>query len=113
MSDKIPDEILAAAEKATRHGGDGSWIKDPMEAYLQCYRDLTSGGPDGWCAMREPREFNLCSLNAIDAQTAEMLHVDTENGGEDYGEESPEDAWNKAEGEGWRVVPVKLLKVGE
>lgn len=42
------EEARKKAEQRTRRPDDGSWIMNPTEAYMQCFRDMTSGKQHGW-----------------------------------------------------------------
>jgi len=129
MSDKIPDEIKRKAEDwAMKYANDihgaecvtsdfttPEWqatYDDALISYAMCYRDLiTNNAPTAWVCGHETKGYNGMSLNFSDANTARMIHVDEEYGGESYNCEDLDEAWKRAEEDGWFVVPVKLLKL--
>lgn len=85
MTTKIPGEIRAMAERvaemnlgivpyftneAVKYSGDENrQILDYKKAYLQCYRDLTAGEPDGWALANSIRRLeekfrsDVCVVN--------------------------------------------------
>lgn len=67
------------------------------EAYLQCYKDMTSGEPDAW-ALQETDENS----------SVKWINMDMQFQREDL-------FFNQEDHPNWRIVPVKLLKlkVGE
>ncbi len=64
--------------------------------------------PDGWAAFHKDRGWNLMSLNQVGAETARMMHCDEEHGGEDYGCDDLDAAWERAVEDGWQIRPVYL-----
>lgn len=85
--------------------------QETVLAYMACYDALTKGEPECWVVGHETKGYNGASLNFQSADTARMMHVDEEYGGDSYDCDELDESWKKAEEDGWFVVPVKLLRV--
>lgn len=112
---KIPETIRKAAEASYRESVKlccGSVnlddLSEYMAGYVQCWRDMMSGGADGWCAW----------------YPAKGLIVDTTNTRRSEVELSLRKMFilprnlklprlDVIEDAGWSVVPVKILKMEE
>lgn len=64
--------------------------------------------PDGYCAWHKDRGWNLMSLNQVSEDTARLMQCDEEHGGEDYGCDHLDDAWERAVEDGWEIKRVYL-----
>jgi hypothetical protein len=121
----IPDEIRkkaeAAYEKAEHYDGNSytssefNFNKKPVtfyelitEVYLQCYRDIISGEPDGWIARNLNGSFYYLSCG-IDKSACESNLLYWKNSEE----KSDDEKLAEYKKEGWQVVPVKLVRCGD
>lgn len=57
----------------------------------------------GWAAWHPEKGVNFNSLNDISWETAMLIHVDGDQGGEDYGYDLPDESWEIAKSEGWQI----------
>ena len=67
----------------------------------------------GWVAWHPDIGINFMTINDVSNETAMLIHVDSELGGEDYGYENPEESWGIAQNEGWRIRPVEIVFTDE
>lgn len=62
----------------------------------------------GWVAWHPDHGANFNSINDISWETAMLIHVDSEQGGEDYGFDLPLESWERAKTFGWQIRPVEI-----
>lgn len=71
-----------------------------VEAYLQCFHDMTSGPSDGWCAWHPDHGYMLCTVACDPTHSEGIL--------EDQHDPDIHGIYDS-----WIVVPVKLIEVKE
>lgn len=64
------------------------------DIYMQCFRDMCSGEPDGWCAWHPTKGWDLLTFDESQKESDKLS------------------LGNDADDSGWSVVPVKLLRCG-
>ena len=108
MNDSSIRAMAAAwADSKYRRAGvspnvDGKWCQH-RDDYLEIAKDLMAGAVSGWIAWNPKFGFAIQTVN----ENRQVAELNTEQAKDFFGEPLLK------EEDGWQVVPVKIIKVGE